>query len=198
MREMIKMVIVLTLLATFSGSLLAAIHSKTKDRITNQILKFVKGPAIRKIFKEASNDPIVDRFDIKDGDETRSFFVGVFEGEPRAVAFETFGKGGYGGEVGLMVGIDVKEDKLVGVGVTTHAETPGMGAKAETDPSFVAQFEDLSLEDPFKVTQDGGTINALSGATLTSRAVSLAATEASGIYQKLKPQIEEKLKNFKK
>ena len=92
MREMIKMVIVLTILATFSGSLLAAIHSKTKDRITNQILKFVKGPAIRKIFKEASNDPIVDRFDIKDGDETRSFFVGVFEGEPRAVAFETFGK----------------------------------------------------------------------------------------------------------
>jgi electron transport complex protein RnfG len=198
MREMIKMVIVLTLLATFSGSLLAAIHSKTKDRITNQILKFVKGPAIRKIFKEASNDPIVDRFDIKDGDETRSFFVGVFEGEPRAVAFETFGKGGYGGEVGLMVGIDVKEDKLVGVGVTTHAETPGMGAKAETDPSFAAQFEDLSLEDPFKVTQDGGTINTISGATLTSRAVSLAATEASGIYQKLKPQIEEKLKNFKK
>jgi electron transport complex protein RnfG len=198
MREMIKMVIVLTLLATFSGSLLAAIHSKTKDRITNQILKFVKGPAIRKIFKEASNDPIVDRFDIKDGDETRSFFVGVFEGEPSAVAFETFGKGGYGGEVGLMVGIDVKEDKVVGVGVTTHAETPGMGAKAETDPSFVAQFEDLSLEDPFKVTQDGGTINAISGATLTSRAVSLAATEASGIYQKLKPQIEEKLKNFKK
>ncbi|MCK5420062.1 MAG: FMN-binding protein, partial [Desulfobacterales bacterium] len=77
------------------------------------------------------------------------------------------------------------------------AETPGMGAKAETDPSFVAQFEDLSLEDPFKVTQDDGSINALSGATLTSRAVSLAATEASDIYKQLKPQIEEKLKNFK-
>ena len=197
MREIVKMIVVLTMLATFSGSLLAAIHSKTKDRIVIQILKFVKGPAIRKIFKEASNDPIVDRFDIKDGDETRSFFVGVFEGEPRAVAFETFGKGGYGGEVGLMVGIDVKEDKVVGVGVTTHAETPGMGAKAETDPSFVAQFEDLSLEDPFKVTQDGGTINTISGATLTSRAVSLAATEASDIYKQLKPQIEEKLKNFK-
>ncbi|MCK5203593.1 MAG: RnfABCDGE type electron transport complex subunit G [Desulfobacterales bacterium] len=198
MREIVKMIVVLTMLATFSGSLLAAIHSKTKDRIVIQILKFVKGPAIRKIFKEASNDPIVDRFDIKDGDETRSFFVGVFEGEPRAVAFETFGKGGYGGEVGLMVGIDVKEDKLVGVGVTTHAETPGMGARAQTDPSFVAQFEDLSLEDPFKVTQDGGSINALSGATLTSRAVSSAATEASTIYKKLKPQIEAKLKDFNK
>jgi len=73
-----------------------------------------------------------------------------------------------------------------------------MGAKAETDPSFVAQFKDLALEEPFKVTQDGGTINAISGATLTSRAVSLAATEAGGIYRKLKPQIEEKLKAFKK
>jgi electron transport complex protein RnfG len=198
MREMVKMIMVLTILATFSGTLLAAIHSKTKDRIANQILKFVKGPAIRGIFKEASNDPIVDRFDIKDGDETRSFFVGVFDSEPSAVALETFGKGGYGGVVGLMVGIDVKEDKLVGVGVTTHAETPGMGARAETDPSFVAQFEDMSLEDPFKVTQDGGSINALSGATLTSRAVSAAATEASTIYKKLKPQIEAKLKDFNK
>jgi electron transport complex protein RnfG len=198
MREMVKMILVLTILATFSGSLLAAIHSKTKDRITNQILKFVKGPAIRGIFEEASNDPIVDRFDIKDGDETRSFFVGVFDGEPRAVAFEMFGKGGYGGEVGLMVGIDATEDKLVGVGVTTHAETPGMGARAQTDPNFVAQFEGLSLEDPFKVTQDGGSINALSGATLTSRAVSSAATEASTIYKKLKPQIEAKLKDFNK
>jgi electron transport complex protein RnfG len=198
MRDMVKMVIVLTILATFSGSLLAAIHGKTKDKIANQVLKFVKGPAIRGIFSEASNDPIIDRFDIKDGDVTRSFFVGVMDGEPRAVAFETFGKGGYGGEVGLMVGIDVKEDKLVGVGVTTHAETPGMGARAETDPTFAAQFKDLSLTEPFKVTQDGGTINAISGATLTSRAVSLAASDASKIYQQLKPQIEEKLGEFKK
>ena len=198
MREIIKMVVVLTMLATFSGSLLAAIHVRTKDKIANQVLKFVKGPALLKIFEEASNDPIKDRFDIMDGEIKRRFFVAVFEGEPRAVALETFGKGGYGGDVGVMVGIDIKEDKIVGAGVTTHAETPGMGAKAETDPSFVAQFKDLSLEEPFKVTQDGGTINAISGATLTSRAVSLAATEASRIYQKLKPQIEEKLKDFKK
>lgn len=190
------MLLVLTILATLSGGLLAAIHGKTKDQIADQVLKFVKGPALLKIFEEASNDPIKDRFEIEDGEIKRSFFVAVFEGEPRAVALETFGKGGYGGVVGLMVGIDVKEDKVIGAGVTTHAETPGMGAKAETDPSFVAQFEDLSLEEPFKVTQDGGSINAISGATLTSRAVSSAATEAAGIYQKLKPQIEEKLKEF--
>ena len=96
-----------------------------------------------------------------------------------------------------MVGIDVKDNALLGVGVTTHAETPGMGAKAKSDPSFVAQFKELKLGEPFKVTADGGTINAISGATITSRAVSSAATEAEAIYQKLKSQIEDKLKGIK-
>lgn len=198
MREMIKMLVVLTVLSTFSGGLLAAINNKTKDKIQIQVLEFVKGPAIRKIFEGITNDPISDRFEIKDGETQRSFFVGVFDGEPKAVAVEAFGKGGYGGDVGLMVGIDVNEDKLIGVGVTTHSETPGMGARAETDPSFAAQFEGLTLKDPLKVTQDGGTINAISGATLTSRAVCSAATEASQVYLQLKPQIVEKMKEFKK
>jgi electron transport complex protein RnfG len=198
MREMIKMLVVLTILATLSGGLLAAIRDNTKDRIENQVLEFVKGPAIRSIFEGASNELVVDRFQIKDGDVERTFFVGVFENEPRAVAFETFGKGGYGGDVGLMVGIDTKDEKLLGVGVTTHAETPGMGAKAKTDPSFVAQFKDLSLADPAKVTGDGGTINAISGATLTSRAVCSATNDAVKIYEKLKPQLADKLKEFNK
>ena len=198
MREMIKMLVVLTILSTFSGGLLAAINNRTKDKIQLQILEFVKGPAIRKIFEGITNDPITDRFEIKDGETQRSFFVGVFEGEPSAVALEAFGKGGYGGDVGLMVGIDVNEDKLIGVGVTTHSETPGMGARAETDPTFVSQFKGLTLKEPLKVTQDGGTINAISGATLTSRAVCSAAAEAEKVYLDLKPQIVEKLKQFKK
>jgi electron transport complex protein RnfG len=113
------------------------------------------------------------------------------------VAFETASKG-YGGDVGLMVGVDVKENQLMGVSVTTHAETPGMGAKAKSDPSFTDQFKDLALEQPIAVTQDGGLISAISGATITSRAVSNAATDADKIYQKLKTQIDDKLKGFKK
>jgi len=144
MREMIKMLLVLTILATLSGGLLAAIRDNTKDRIENQVLEFVKGPAIRSILEGATNDPIVDRFAIKDGEAERTIFVGVLEGEPRAVTFETSGKG-YGGDVGFMVGIDIKDSQIIGVGVTTHAETPGMGAKAQTDPSFVAQFRELAV-----------------------------------------------------
>jgi electron transport complex protein RnfG len=197
MREMIKMVVVLTILSFFSGGVLAYIRNNTQERIENQVLEFVKGPAIRAIFEGAGNNPVTDRFTLKDGDVERTFFVGVFDGEPRGVAFETSGKG-YGGDVGLMVGIDVKDNKLMGVSVTTHGETPGMGAKAKSDPSFAAQFMGLALEQTVAVTQDGGSISAISGATITSRAVSSAATDADKIYQKLKTQIGDKLKEFKK
>jgi len=197
MREMIKMVVVLTILSFFSGGVLAYLRNSTQERIDNQVLEFVKGPAIRAIFEGAGNDPIADRFTLKDGDVERTIFVGVFDGEPRGVAFETSGKG-YGGDVGLMVGIDVKDSKLMGVGVTTHAETPGMGAKAKSDPGFVAQYKGLTLDQPIAVTQDGGSISAISGATITSRAVSSAATDASKIYQKLKSQIDDNLAKFKK
>jgi electron transport complex protein RnfG len=196
MREMIKMIIVLTILATLSGGLLAAIRDNTQERIENQVLEFVKGPAIRSILNEATNDPIVDRFQLKVEDVEHTFFVGVFDGEPRAVTFETTGKG-YGGDVGLMVGIDVTNNQIVGVGVTTHAETPGMGAKAQTDPSFVAQFKELPLDQPVKVTGDGGNINAISGATITSRAVCNATNDALKMFEKAKPQLTDKLQEFK-
>lgn len=197
MREMIKMVVILILLSSFSGGLLAALKDGTKERIEVQQLQFVKGPAINAIMEGASNDPIQDRFKIVDGEVERNFFVGVFEGKPKALALENFG-GGYGGDVGLMVGIDVENDQIIGVGVTTHAETPGLGAKAKDDPSFAAQFKGMPIKDPIKVTGDGGKVNAISGATITSRAVCSAATKAVEVYDRLKPQIQEKLKEFKK
>jgi len=80
MRELIKMVIVLTILSSFSGGLLAAIRNGTLERIEYQQLTFVKGPAIRAILEGYSNDPIVDRFKITHGDTEKSFFVGFFDG----------------------------------------------------------------------------------------------------------------------
>ena len=197
MREMIKMVVVLTILSFFSGGVLAYLRNSTQERIDNQVLEFVKGPALRTIFEGAENNPIADRFILKDGDVEKTVFVAFYEGNPQAVALETFGKG-YGGDVGLMVGIDLKENKLMGVGVTTHAETPGMGAKAKSDPNFVAQFKDQPIDKPIKVTSDGGSINAISGATITSRAVSAAATEAGELYNKMKDQITTEANKVKK
>jgi len=197
MKEMIKMVVVLTVLSAFSGGLLAAVRNGTKETIENQELQFVKGPAIKEILKGASNDPVQDRFKIKDGDIERTIFVGIFDEKPSKIVFEVSGKG-FADDFGLMIGIDVETDKLASIGVTTHKETPGLGAKAKSDPSFAAQFQGLPLDKEIKVTNDGGSINIISGATITSRAVCLAATDACGIYQKMKPEIEEKLKGFSK
>ncbi len=195
MKEMIKMVVVLTVLAAFSGGLLAAIKDGTAENIEKQKLTFVKGPAIHQILEAASNDPIADRFKLKDGDTERSFFVGVLDGKPEAVAFETFGKG-FGGDVGVMVGVDVDTDKIIGMAVTTHQETPGVGARAKTDKAFQAQFTGMDFKGTFKVKADGGQVDALSGATVTSRGVSSALTQAVQIYDRLKPEVKAKLSPF--
>jgi electron transport complex protein RnfG len=195
MNEMIKMVVVLTILSSVSGGLLASVHDGTSAQIENQQLKFVKGPAIKAILKGSTNDPIADRFKIQDGDVERSFFVGKFDGNANTIAFEGFGKG-YGGDIGVMIGVNLNEDKLVSIAVTTHSETPGLGAKAKEDPNFSAQFKNLSANDSVKVTNDGGSINALSGATITSRAVCDAITNSLDTYKQLKPQLAEQIKAF--
>ena len=197
MREMIKMVVVLTLLSAFSGGLLAAVRVGTKDQIENQELKFVKGPVIMEIFKGASNDPVQDRFKIVDGDIERIFFVGIFDGKANRVILEASGAG-FADTLGVMIGIDVDNDEIISAGVTTHKETPGLGAKAKTDSSWITQFSGMSVTKEIKITNDGGKINAISGATITSRAVCLTATDAGKIYSRLKPQIQEKLKDFTK
>lgn len=197
MREMIKMVVVLTVLSSVSGALLAALRDNTLERIEYQQLKFVKGPAIRTILEGCSNDPIVDRFKLQDAEIERSFFVGVFDGKPDTIAFESVGKG-FSGEIGVMVGVKLSDDKIAGVGVTTHSETPGIGSRAKTDPSFVAQFNGRPLTDAFKVKADGGEVDALAGATLTSRGISAALTQAVQIYDRLKPQLSEKVQAFSK
>jgi electron transport complex protein RnfG len=194
MRDMIKMVVVIAVLASFSGGLLAGIRNSTRERIEYQQLVFVKGPAIRTILNECSNDPITDRFKIKDGDQERSIFVGVLNGEPQVIAFESSGKG-FGGDIGVMIGVNLKDDKMLGVGVTTHSETPGLGSKA-TDPAFGAKFKGLPAMDIIQVKTDGGQIDALTGATITSRGVCAAVTTAGDVYKRLKSQIQEKIKSI--
>lgn len=195
MGEMIKMIVVLTFLSSFSGGLLAYVKENTEERIENQVLKFVKGPTLKSLFKDAENDPLTDRFTIDRDKEIMTFFVAKLDGKTQTVAFETSGKG-YGGDVGLMVAVNVDTDKIYGVGVTTHSETAGLGSMAKDDPNFAAQFTGQPLLETVQVTGDGGKINALSGATITSRAVCAAATQAGEMYQSLKPEIEEKLKSL--
>jgi electron transport complex protein RnfG len=149
-----------------------------------------------KIFSAAPpNDPISDRFTIADGETQRSFFVGKINGKANVVAFENFGSG-FGGDVGLMVAVDVDSDKIVGVAATTHNETPGFGATIETNREFAGQFVGMPITSAPKVTKDGGKVNALTGSTITSRAACAAVTKAGEAYQRLKPEIQKQLKTF--
>ncbi|MGD9733549.1 MAG: RnfABCDGE type electron transport complex subunit G [Desulfamplus sp.] len=189
MREMINMVVVLTLLSAFSGGLLAAVRTGTKDQIEQQVLKFQKAPAIKQILSDVSNDPLKDRFKIMDKEQELTFFVGKHDGKPDAVTFETMGKG-FGGDIGVMVGVNIETDKIIGICVTTHSETPGIGSKAKDDPKFAGQFAGMAMDKNFATKNDGGDIDAMSGATVTSKGVSIAAQQAQDIYKRLKPEIQ--------
>lgn len=197
MGEMIKMVVVLTVLSVVSGGGLSWLKDFTEPKIENQVMNLVKGPAIRQMLKGAQNDPVEDRFKIKDGETERNIFVGVFDGKPDTVVVESSASG-FADKVGLVVAINMDNDTLRGVAVTTSKETPGLGARAKTDPTFAAQFAGKPLTTPVKVSQDGGNINALSGATITSRAVCAGVTQAIETYTHLKPQLEEKIKSMGK
>ena len=188
------MIVVLTVLTSVSGGLLAAIESGTKVQIENQVLKFQKAPAIESIFPEAKDDPIAQRFTIEADDLKLQLFPTTLADGSKAVAFETKGTG-FSGPVGLMVGVNLDKDEIIDVRMTTHAETPGIGTKAKDDLSFVSQFTGLAIETTdFNLKGSGGVIDAISGATVTSNAITIAAVKAKGIYLKLKPEFMKQMK----
>lgn len=193
MGEMIKMVVVLTVLSIISGGGLSWLKDFTEPKIENQVMNLVKGPAIRAMLKGAENDPVEDRFKIKDGEEERTVFVGVFGGNADTVVLESEAAG-FADKVGMVVAINMTDETMRGIAVTTHKETPGLGANAKDDPGFAAQFVGKPAAVPVKVSKDGGNISALSGATITSRAVCAGVTKAIEKYKDLKPQLEEQIK----
>jgi Na+-translocating ferredoxin:NAD+ oxidoreductase subunit G len=197
MGEMIKMVVVLTILSVISGGGLKGLEEWAKPQIENNVMNLVKGPAIRSMLKEAENDPVADRFKIKDGDTEHNVFVGVFNGKANTVVLESSANG-YGGKIGVVVAINTEDDTLAAIGVTTHTETPGLGGESKDDPAFAAQFIGKPIAPAIKVTNDGGSISAISGATITSRAVCKSTNQAIASYNKLKPQLLEKLNGMSK
>jgi len=87
------------------------------------------------------------------------------------------GPTGFGGAVDTMVGID-GDGKVTGISViSASSETPGLGARS-TEPEFQAQFAG-QVGTEVAVAKDGGSIDALTGATITSRAVSEGVVAAA-------------------
>ncbi len=77
---------------------------------------------------------------------------------------------GFGGTLTMIVGINA-DGTVAGAKVTGHAETPGLGAKSQTDEEWIKQYAGQPADGQLAVSKDGGSINAITGATITSRAV---------------------------
>ncbi|SFM49100.1 RnfABCDGE type electron transport complex subunit G [Thermodesulforhabdus norvegica] len=183
---MVKMVVVLTAICAVSGFTLAFLNDATREARAYQLLKFVKEPSIRAVFSvlDYDNDPIKDRMEVKVGEETKTVFPAKKGGQVIAVALDAAASG-YGGPVEVMVGFK-PDGTLVGIGIMRHSETPGLGARV-TEDVFTSQFRDKT--PPIKLSAQGGTINAVSGATISSTAVVTAVNQASEIFSQIKGEV---------
>ena len=89
------------------------------------------------------------------------------------------GPGGFDNTITMMVGVD-NEGKVLGISVVSHTETAGLGAVADADTpkgiAFREQF--IGASGSVSVTKDGGTMDAITGATITSRAICVGVNAA--------------------
>ena len=106
-------------------------------------------------------------------------------GEFVGAAVESNTKKGFSGEIKVIVGFD-KEGKLLNYSVLQHAETPGLGAKMQewfsTDKNKQSVLGRSLSAGPLKVTKDGGDVDAITAATITSRAFLDAVNRAYSAF----------------
>ncbi len=190
-KEYLKMIIVLTLIAAVCGFLLSAVKTFTFERIEEQILVNVKGPALKNVLSQSTNNPINDRLEIELDGIIHTVFIGKKGDQLYAVAYESEGNG-FGGAIGVMLGIDIEKSTISGIGILTHQETPGLGSRI-SETSFTDKFKGRAVSDNFKVKKDNGSIDAISGATNSSRGVCSAAEKGVALYSKLKVEILKKI-----
>ena len=205
MAKMIQMVVVLVGISLISGLALGGLNKLTEQRANDNVLRFKKIPAVAGISEGISgkleqnaraaleDKLLAEKKELAiEGGEPVVFFVLEKDGAPYAVAIEDSAKG-FGGELGVMVGVNLETGDLAGIGITTHSETPGVGTRV-TEDSFTMQFRGISKDSVFKVKKDGGDLDAVTGATVSSRAVAEAIGKALQFYQEHEAEIKDLVK----
>lgn len=182
MREILHMLVVLSVICATSGAVLVNLKQATKSQIEQQVLTYVQGPALLSVLENRDNDPIKERVTIKDV----TVFPAMKDGKLVGIALECFAPG-YSGDIGVMVGFDVSKDELLGIGITTQTETPGLGTRI-MDTSFTGKFKTHGL-DSMQVTAKGGDVDSIAGATYSSVGTVDAVRKAIEVYQSIKPEI---------
>lgn len=189
MHETLRLIIVLGLIATISGGVLAYVH-QTMSPAIEENKRIALGEAILEVLPEARSYEVLSSG--SNGGETlpvggsaqimseQPIYQGVDDnGEPAGIAFVAEGSG-FGGNIQVMVGLDPASRKLVGIKVLDHLETPGLGARI-TEPIFTDQFTSKSIDDAYAAKED---VDIITGATISSKAV---ATSIKNTLMQIEP-----------
>lgn len=174
MKKIIGLIVSLTAIAAVCAAVLAYVNISTQGPIEKAAIEKTERAA-----KAVMPNEVVTV------EDKAGVFVGKdASGNIIAYALEGKDSGGYGGDILLMVGFKADKKTVVCYKKLSANETPGLGSKLES-PEFSSQFENRSAEN-LKVKKDGGEIEAITAATITSRAVCKAIENARKKLSELK------------
>ncbi len=178
-----NMVSTLFTICLVSSAALGVANALTKDPIAKAALA-KRVSAIEQVLPEFDNKPLDESSAISVDGEIVTIYPAKKQGRLVGVAVETFTSKGFNGQIKLMVGL-LPNGTIHKIVVVQANETPGLGDKIAAEKSnFSKQF---SGKDPatfmLKVKKDGGSVDAITAATISSRAFCDAVSRAYDIYQ---------------
>jgi Na+-translocating ferredoxin:NAD+ oxidoreductase subunit G len=164
-----NMVLVLLVISLAASMSLGAVYNLTKDPIA-KAQKQKKEAAIKQVVPDFDNLEPVSVMP-EDGIDPVIINKAFKGGELVGYAVETYTDKGYSGRILLMVGF-LPDGTIINTAVLKHTETPGLGDKMDASKSaFPAQFKDKNPESfILEVRKDGGEVDAITAATISSRA----------------------------
>lgn len=180
MKDAFKLTGVLTTICVVAGVLLAWVNDLTYEPI-QRAAEAARAEAIKTVLPAIDNIPTQDSVELECEGSTWIFYVGRREGRYIGTAFEVASEKGYGGTIRIMVGATA-DGKLQAIKILDQKETPGLGAKIDK-PAFGDLFRGLDLNSTkWAVRKDGGDIDQITAATISSRAVVSAIEEGIQVY----------------
>ena len=167
-----NMVVTLFAVCLVSAALLGGLYALTAEPIAAaQTAKI--NTAIGGVVPEFDNAPSAEKFTVDANGKVATVYPAKKGEEIVGYAIEASSSAGFGGNITLMVGF-TPDGTIVNTSVISHAETPGLGAKInESESHFITQFQGKNPADPafkFAVKKDGGSFDAITASTITSRA----------------------------
>ena len=182
-----NMVLVLTGVAVIMGGILAYVNHLTEGPITQQKEKAL-ADGIKTVMVcddlVVSKTDTVRRNDAKGKEQTYIIYqIQDAQQQDLGAAVEST-TGGFGGNLKVLVGFDT-EGNILGYTLLEHAETPGLGAKADKwfQKGEKGDIIGKNPKEPLTVSKDGGQVDAITASTITSRAFLLAVNNAYNAYK---------------